>query len=65
MQRRTGAKPFGLTAWLRLEAMGPDDRAQMWLGVDRANDKKGFFDDMSDRAVRSAEWTLRGDPCPD
>ena len=30
----------------------------MWLGVDRADDKKGFFDDMSNRAVRSSEWTL-------
>ena len=47
-----------LTAWLRLEAIGPEDRAQMWLGVDRAGDKKGFFDDMSNRAVRSSEWTL-------
>jgi hypothetical protein len=48
-----------LTAWLRLEAIGPDDRAQMWLGVDRADDKAGFFDDMSNRPVRSSEWTLR------
>ena len=31
----------------------------MWLGVDRADDKKGFFDDMSDRAVLSPEWSFR------
>jgi hypothetical protein len=31
----------------------------MWLSVDRPADKKGFFDDMSDRAVRSPEWTFR------
>jgi hypothetical protein len=51
-------KTVRLTAWLRLETMGPEDRAQMWLGVDRADDKKGFFDDMSNRPVRSSEWTL-------
>jgi hypothetical protein len=45
-------KTVRLTAWLRLETMGPEDRAQMWLGVDRADDKKGFFDDM--RIARSA-----------
>jgi len=52
------SKTLRLTAWLRLEANAPQDRAQMWLGVDRRNDQKGFFDDMSDRAVRSAEWTF-------
>jgi hypothetical protein len=53
-----------LSAWLRLEASGPEDRGQMWLSVDRSLgqdgvEKTGFFDDMSDRAVRASEWTLR------
>lgn len=50
-------KTVRLRAWLRLEASDPGDRAQMWLGVDRAKEQKGFFDNMSDRPVRSAEWT--------
>lgn len=50
-------KTVRLRAWLRLEAADPGDRAQMWLGVDRAKEQKGFFDNMSDRPVRSAEWT--------
>lgn len=50
-------KTVRLRAWLRLEPSGPDDRAQMWLSVDRADDSKGFFDNMSDRPVRSSEWT--------
>ena len=50
-------KTVRLRAWLRLEAAAPDDRAQMWLGVDRANNGKGFFDNMNDRPVVSAEWT--------
>jgi hypothetical protein len=49
-------KTVRLRAWLRLEATAPDDHAQMWLSVDRANDKKGFFDNMNDRAVRSPDW---------
>lgn len=48
-----------LSAWLRLDSTGPGDRGQMWLSVDRSGDKKGFFDDMSDRAVRVPEWTFR------
>jgi hypothetical protein len=46
-----------LRAWLRLEAAKPDDRAQMWLRVDRENRGNGFFDNMDGRPVRSAEWT--------
>jgi hypothetical protein len=49
-------KTLRLTAWLRLEAADPEDRAQMWLTVDRANNKKGFLD-MGNRPVRSADWT--------
>jgi len=61
-----------LRAWLRLEPRPPgdlvnswlrgesttDDRAQMRLSVDRQNHRTGFFDNMDDRPVRSAEWTL-------
>ncbi|MBL8177976.1 MAG: tetratricopeptide repeat protein [Bryobacterales bacterium] len=50
-------KRVRLRAWLRLEAADGGDKAQMWLGVDRAKEQKGFFDNMSDRPVRSAEWT--------
>lgn len=51
-------KTIRLSAWLRLESADLDDHAQMWLSVDRANDRKGFSDNMSDRPVRSAEWTM-------
>jgi hypothetical protein len=57
-----------LRAWLRLETFfvtsfgvrlpEPDDRAQMWLNVERANRRNGFSDNMDDRPVRSPEWTL-------
>jgi hypothetical protein len=50
-------KVVRLRAWLRLEASGPDDRAQMWLSVDREHHRAGFYDNMDDRPVRSPEWT--------
>jgi tetratricopeptide (TPR) repeat protein len=52
-------KTVRLSAWLRLEPASADDRGQMWLSVDRAGEKVGFFDDMSDRAVRETEWSFR------
>ena len=50
-------KTVRLRAWLRLDASGPEDRAQMWLRVDRANWPLGFLDNMDDRPVRSEDWT--------
>lgn len=44
-------------AWLKVEAFDSDGRAQMLLSVDRANRQSGFFDNMSDRPIRSVEWT--------
>ena len=50
-------KTVRLRAWVRVEAGGPEDRAQMWLRVDRPNGKVGFLEDMDGRPVRAAEWT--------
>ncbi len=46
-----------LRAWIRVESADPQDRAQMFLSVDRPNRQTGFLDNMSDRPIRSAEWT--------
>jgi len=56
-----------LRAWLRLEVAFADafgvrlpegeDRAQMWLNVERANRRNGFSDNMDDRPVRTGDWT--------
>jgi hypothetical protein len=50
-------KTVRLRAWVRVDAGGPDDRAQMWLRVDRPAGKVGFLEDMDGRPVRAAEWT--------
>jgi hypothetical protein len=51
-------KTLRLRAWMRLEKIDHDDRAQMWLSVDRPEGKPGLFDNMMDRPVRAADWTL-------
>src|ERR1022692_3070918 len=61
-------KTVRLRAWIRLETFfvnsfgirlpDPEDRAQMWLNVERANHRNGFFDKMDDRPVRAPDWTL-------
>jgi hypothetical protein len=63
-------KTVRISAWLRVESLfvspapaiglrlpNPEDRAQMWLTVERANRKNGFSDNMEDRPVRSQQWT--------
>lgn len=50
-------KTVRLRAWLKVEALESQDRAQMFLSVDRGNRQTGFFDNMNDRPVRSLEWT--------
>jgi len=63
-------KTVRMTAWLRVESLfvapapavglrlpNPEDRAQMWMTVERANRKNGFSDNMDDRPVRSQQWT--------
>ena len=43
-------KTVRLTAWIRMEGGDPEDRAQMWLSVDRA-------EGLTDQPVRSVNWT--------
>jgi len=50
-------KAIRLRASLRLDSVKSEDHAQMWLYVDRPNARRGFVDDMSDRPVRSSDWT--------
>jgi hypothetical protein len=61
-------KTVRLTAWLRVESFfvapgiglrlpNPEDRAQMWMTVERPNRKSGFSDNMDDRPVRSQSWS--------
>lgn len=50
-------KTVRLRASLRLEASGPEDTAQMWFRVDRAERQVGSFDNMDDRPVKSSSWT--------
>ena len=50
-------KTVRVQAWLKVEASSPGDQAQMLLSVDRSNRQSGFFDNLNDRPIRSADWT--------
>ena len=43
-------------AYVRTEVNEDEGRAQLWLRVDRADNKRGFFDNMMDRPITSGEW---------
>ena len=51
-------KRLVMTAWMRVKPENPQagGRAQMWLRVDRAGEKPGFFDNSSEHPATSAEW---------
>ena len=57
-----------LRAWLRVESLfvspalglrlpSPEDRAPLWLTVERVNRRKGFSENTDDRPIRSSGWT--------
>jgi hypothetical protein len=61
-------KVVRLRAWLRVESLfvspalglrlpSQEDRAQLWLTVERTNHRKGFSENTDDRPVRSKEWS--------
>lgn len=48
-------KTLRLRARVRVEGEG---QAQLWLRVDRPEGEMGFFDNMGDRPIRSAAWSV-------
>jgi hypothetical protein len=50
-------KTVRLRAWMRVDPELPDDHGQMYLIVSRVDRRRGFFDNMDDRPVRSGQWT--------
>ncbi len=49
-------KMIRFKAAVRIDAAGPLDQAQLWLRVDRAGGRPGFFDNMGDRPIRGKTW---------
>lgn len=45
-----------LTAQARTDVRGFGNQLQLWMRVDRPDGSMGFFDNMSDRPIRSGEW---------
>ncbi len=44
--------PFG-----GFRSLGEDDRAQLWLRVERTNGQIGFSDSMDNRPIKSSDWS--------
>lgn len=44
-------------AAVRTESAGNQGRSQMWMRVDRKGSAVGFFDNMDDRPILSAQWS--------
>ncbi|WP_291286609.1 DUF664 domain-containing protein [Flavobacterium sp.] len=49
-------KKFRVIASVKVETTEPKSWAGVWARVDTKNDEDGFFDNMSDRPVKSNEW---------
>ena len=49
-------KAIKLKASVKTRVEGPGNQGQLWLRVDREAQKRGFFNNMSDRPIKSKEW---------
>jgi C-terminal processing protease CtpA/Prc len=49
-------KEIILKAFVRTNVSGTGNQGQLWLRIDRAGGQHGFFDNMDDRPIKSAEW---------
>jgi C-terminal processing protease CtpA/Prc len=61
-------KRIRFRAAVRAQVPGPRDRVGLWLRVDRESGEMGFFDNMADRPITSADWKryeIVGDVAPD
>jgi hypothetical protein len=47
-----------LRAAVRTDVAGDDDQGRLWLRVDRTNGTVGFFDNMSERPIRTRSWQV-------
>jgi C-terminal processing protease CtpA/Prc len=51
-------KEIKLTATVRAQVQGVGNQGYLWLRVDREDKQMGFFDNMSDRPIKSDEWNV-------
>jgi len=60
VQSVDGAKYLGrgikLKASVRTDVSGSGNQGQLWLRVDRANGRMGFFNNMGNRPIKSSDW---------
>ena len=49
-------KTIRFKAAVRIDGAGPLDQAMLWLRVDRAGGRPGFFENMGNRPIRGKTW---------
>jgi C-terminal processing protease CtpA/Prc len=47
-----------LRASVKVQGDDSNSQGHLWLRVDRENNQRGFFDNMSDRPIRSDKWNV-------
>lgn len=50
------SKKFKVVAFVKVDTQDPNAWAGVWARVDRRDDERGFFDNMSDRPIKTNEW---------
>lgn len=63
LMRTIDAEPYRgkrvlLRAAIRIETSDPAGQGAMWMRVDLAGGAAGFFDNMTDRPIRSSSWSF-------
>ncbi len=51
-------KKFRIEAAVKVTLIDKDANAEIWVRVDRANKKMGFFNNMMDKPIQSNEWKV-------
>lgn len=51
-------KKFRIEAAVKVTLIDKDANAEIWVRVDRANKKMGFFNNMMDKPIQTAEWKV-------
>ena len=51
-------KKFRIEAAVKVTLIDKDANAEIWARVDRANKKMGFFNNMMDKPIQTAEWKV-------
>ncbi|MFT3908596.1 MAG: alpha/beta hydrolase [Ferruginibacter sp.] len=56
--KKYAGKKFKIEAAIKVQLIDPNADAELWVRVDKENNKMGFFYNMMDKPIRSNEWKV-------